>query len=161
MPKSIRQMMTVGCFARSLEDLRLCFSVIAGADPQQPDVPPVPLGTPASKAIEDLNIAWITHWEAIPVFSEIRAAVGSVAARLSQAGATVQPWPTETLDLAELFQVCNQVTAFNNVYAQPSDWPTARRALSFMFREATQGIDRAVGDFHTPPMVQSSHLSRD
>ncbi len=32
MPVCIRQMMTVGCFARSLEDLKLCFSLIAGAD---------------------------------------------------------------------------------------------------------------------------------
>ena len=43
MPLSIRQMMTVGCFARSLEDIRLCFSLIAGADLRRPDVPPIPL----------------------------------------------------------------------------------------------------------------------
>jgi amidase len=45
MPLCIRQMMTVGCFARSLEDIRLCFSLIAGADVRRPDVPPIPLDT--------------------------------------------------------------------------------------------------------------------
>jgi amidase len=60
MPKCIYQMMTVGCFARSAEDLRLCFSLIAGADNLQPDVPPVPLDTPPSKSLSDLKIAWGT-----------------------------------------------------------------------------------------------------
>jgi amidase len=35
MPHCLRQMITVGCFGRSLADIRLCFSLIAGADPRQ------------------------------------------------------------------------------------------------------------------------------
>jgi amidase len=138
MPKCIRQMMTVGCFARSIEDLRLCFSVIAGADPLQPDVPPVPLDTLSSKSLQDLQISWIDAWDEVPVFSEIKAAIESVAQTLAQSGATVQRWQPENLDLAEMFRVCNQVTAFNNVYAQPPNWETNLRALGFIFREATQ-----------------------
>ncbi|KAM3092941.1 amidase [Phormidesmis sp. 146-12] len=139
MPKCIRQMMTVGCFARSVEDLRLCFSVIAGADPLQPDVPPVPLDTPSGKSLSNLQITWMDGWDEVPVCSEIAAAIQSVIQTLMQSGSNVQRWQPDNLDLAEMFQVCNQVTAFNNVYAQASDWNTARRALSFMFREATQG----------------------
>jgi len=56
MPKCIRQMMTVGCLARSVEDLRLCFSLIAGADPQQPDIPPVPLDTPSDRRKQDYRL---------------------------------------------------------------------------------------------------------
>lgn len=33
-PKCVRQMLAVGPWARSVEDLRLCFSLIAGADLQ-------------------------------------------------------------------------------------------------------------------------------
>lgn len=139
MPKCIRQMMTVGCFARSVEDLRLCFSLIAGADHLQPDVPPVPLDVPSNKSLPDLQIAWMDGWDEIPVFSEIKAAIQSVAQSLTHAGAGVQRWKPENLDLAKMFRVCNQVTAFNNVYAQPNDRHTALRALPFMFREATQG----------------------
>jgi amidase len=139
MPKCIRQMMTVGCFARSIEDLQLCFSVIAGADPLQPDVPPVPLDTPSSKSLQDLQISWIDGWDEVPVFSEIKAAIESVAQTLAQSGANVQRWQPENLNLAEMFRVCNQVTAFNNVYAQPPSRETNLRALGFIFREATQG----------------------
>lgn len=139
MPKCIRQMMTVGCFARSIEDLRLCFSVIAGADPLQPDIPPVPLDTPSSKSLQDLQISWIDSWDEVPVFSEIKAAIESVAQTLTQFEANVQRWQPENLNLAEMFRVCNQITAFNNVYAQPPNRDTNLRALGFIFREATQG----------------------
>lgn len=139
MPKCIRQMMTVGCFARSVEDLRLCFSLIAGADPLQPDVPPVPLDTPSEKSLSSLRIAWMNGLNEIPIALEIQEAIQSVAQTLSQTGAEVQHWIPEHLDLAGMFQICNQVTAFNNVYAQSSDWETTRDALAFMFREATQG----------------------
>lgn len=59
MPVCIRQMMTVGCFARSLEDIRLCFSLIAGSDIRRPDVPPIPFDTPSGKSLHNLKIAWI------------------------------------------------------------------------------------------------------
>jgi amidase len=139
MPKCIRQVMTVGCFARSIEDLRLCFSVIAGADPLQPDVPPVPLDTPSGKVLSDLQIAWMDSWNEVPVFSEIKVAIQSASQILAQSGENVQRWQPKNLNLTEIFQVCNQITAFNNAYAQASDLDTARRALPFMFREATQG----------------------
>lgn len=59
MPVCIRQMMTVGCFARSLEDIRLCFSLIPGSDIRRPDVPPIPFDTPSGKSLHNLKIAWI------------------------------------------------------------------------------------------------------
>jgi amidase len=57
MPYCLRQMMTVGCFARSLADIRLCFSLIAGPDPRRPDVPPVALDTPSGKPLQALKLA--------------------------------------------------------------------------------------------------------
>ncbi|HIK14960.1 MAG TPA: amidase [Leptolyngbyaceae cyanobacterium M33_DOE_097] len=59
MPVCFRQMMTVGCFVRSLEDLQLCFSLIAGTDTRRPDVLPVPLDIPAGQVLPNLKIAWI------------------------------------------------------------------------------------------------------
>jgi amidase len=151
MPKCIRQIMTVGCFARSVEDLRLCFSLIMGADDQQSDVPPVPMDVPSHQALPDRKIAWSDAWEEIPVCSEIKIAIQSVAQKLTQTGAKVQRWPPENLDLATMAQVFNQLTAFNNIYAQPSNWESNRRALAFMFREATQG---------EPTLRQFSNLSQ-
>jgi Asp-tRNA(Asn)/Glu-tRNA(Gln) amidotransferase A subunit family amidase len=56
MPICLRQMMTVGCFARSIADLQLCFELIVGADPRRPDVPPVPLDLPSGKSLAQIKI---------------------------------------------------------------------------------------------------------
>lgn len=91
MPVCIRQMITVGCFARSLEDLQLCFSLIAGADDRRPDVPPLPLDIPAGKALPNLKIAWIDRWTEVPVASEIRVAMQAARQKLVQANVQINP----------------------------------------------------------------------
>lgn len=139
MPKCIRQLMTVGSFARSLEDLRLCLSLTVGQDSRQPDTPPVPLDQPLSKSIEHLRIAWMDGWDEIPVASEIKAAIEIVASKLTQVGAEVELWKPLDLDLKAAFQVCNQLTALNFVYSQPADFNTAKKTFPVMFREATEG----------------------
>jgi amidase len=75
MPACLRHMLTVGCFARSLEDLKLCFAVIAGADDRRPDVPPVPLDSPAVRPLQQLKIAWMDQLAEVPVAADIRAAM--------------------------------------------------------------------------------------
>lgn len=139
MPKCIRQLMTVGSFARSLEDLRLCLSLTVGTDLRQPDTPPVPLDKPLSKSIQHLKIAWMDGWDQIPVASEIIEAMETVARQLTQVGADVELWKPLQFELKEAFQVCNQLTALNFVYSQPADFDTAKKSFSVMFREATEG----------------------
>ena len=138
MPKCIRQLMTVGSFARSIEDLQLCLSLTVGADPRQPDIPPVPLDQPGAKTIQNLRIAWMDSWEEIPVASEIQKAIAIAADKLTQTGVNVEYWKPQ-LDLKKAFQACNQLTALNFIYSQPSDFDTAKKTFPVMFREATQG----------------------
>lgn len=139
MPKCIRQMMTVGCFSRSVDDLELCFSLLAGVDPHQPDVPPVPLGNAPPRSLASLRIAWMDGLDEIPVCLEIRQAIQSACGLLSEAGARVVNWIPEQPSLPAMFHCCSQVTAFNNVYAQVADWQARREVAVFMLREATQG----------------------
>lgn len=139
MPKCIRQMLTVGCLARSVEDLQLCFSSIAGVDPQQPDIPPVPLDLPEEKSLHSLRVAWTDGWSEVPVAADIQAALQGVAKELERAGVPVQSWIPEDFDLAAMLQIYNRLSAFNNVYAQPIDLDAVRKTIPFMFREATQG----------------------
>jgi amidase len=139
MPKTIRQMLTVGSLARSIEDLRLCFSLIAGADPSQPDIPPVPLDTPSEKSLQNLRVAWIDGWDEVPVASEIQAAIQSVVNDLDQAGVHVERWIPTHFDLQETLQLYYQVVAFNMVYTQPIDLDGVSNTIPLMFREATQG----------------------
>lgn len=92
MPICLRQMMTTGCLARSLADIRLCFSLIAGADPRRPDVPPVGLDVPLSKSLSHLKIAWIDQWHEVPVSGETHIAMQTVKQKLEQAGAKIDCW---------------------------------------------------------------------
>jgi amidase len=149
MPHCLRQMMTVGCFARSLEDLRLCFSLIAGADSRRPDVPPVPLDAPSDKPLSVLKIAWSDQWSAVPVATEIRTAMQRVAETLTQAGAQLHSWMPPDFDLSTILNLYTRVAAYTNIYAQPVDRYNLRRSLKQIFRTATQGDKalRQLGDF--------------
>ena len=112
MSKCIRQLMTVGFFARSVEDLQLCLSLTVGTDPRQPDITPVPLDRPSEKPLQNLPIAWTDGWEEIPIALEIQQAIRSVADKLNQLGAYIEHWTPPQFDLKEAFRVCNQLTAF-------------------------------------------------
>ena len=58
--------------------------------------------------------------------------------KLTQTGADVEYWKPQ-LDLKKAFQACNQLTALNFIYSQPSDFDTAKKTFPVIFREATQG----------------------
>ena len=62
----IRHMLRVGAFARSIADLQLCFSLIAGADDRQPDIPNLPLNQP-KKELSNLKIAWTKGYDFLPI----------------------------------------------------------------------------------------------
>ncbi len=149
MPHCIRQMMTVGCFARSLEDIRLCFSLIAGADPRRPDVPPVPLDTPSGKSLKDLKIAWADEWSEVPVAAEIRAVMQAIAHTLETSGVCIESWRPPSFDLSAIFDLYGRMAAYLNKYAQPIDRHNVKRSLELLFRTATQGDKtlRQLGNF--------------
>ncbi|MEP0919895.1 amidase [Leptolyngbya sp. DQ-M1] len=121
MPYCLRQMMTVGCFARSLTDLRLCFSLIAGAEPRRPDVPSIPLDTPSGQSLSDLKIAWTDQWAQVPVAAESRTAMQQVIETLAQSGVQVRHWLPENFDVPAILNLYTRMAAYINRYAQPVD----------------------------------------
>lgn len=149
MPVCLRQMITVGCFARSLEDIRLCFSLIAGSDIRRPDVPPIPFDTPSGKSLQNLKIAWIDEWVEVPVASEIRVAMTAIVQTLTQAGVQIERWLPKNFDLSKTLNLYGRMAAYINIYAQPVDRYNLRRNWQQIFRTATQGDKelRKLGDF--------------
>jgi amidase len=149
MPICLRQMMTVGCFARSIADLQLCFEIIAGADPRRPDVPPIPMNKPATKSLADLQIAWSDEWAEISVAMEIKSLMAASAQKLTVAGATVAHWMPPNFNLSEIFGLYGRMAAYVNKYAQPIDFYNLRRSIELLWRTATQGEQqlRQLGDF--------------
>jgi amidase len=159
-PLCVRQMMTVGCFARSLEDIQLGFSLMAGADVRRPDVPPVPLDTPSGKLLPDLKIAWVDQWAEIPVASDIRNAMQKVAQALMGSGSQVEHWLPQDFDTSKMLNLYMRVAAYNSTYAQPRDRYNLRRSLELIYRTATQGDKelKQLGDFSRflPELVNPS-----
>jgi amidase len=76
-------MSTIGPMARTVEDLALLYSIIAGPDGLDTDVPPLPVGQAAAIELKDLRIAVAPTFPAIPVASEIRGAIRQLAAALA------------------------------------------------------------------------------
>ena len=82
-PRPLRIMSTIGPMARTADDLALLYSIIAGPDGRDTEVPPVPVGQPAGGELRDLRIAVAPTFPGIPVAAEIRAAVSRLATQLS------------------------------------------------------------------------------
>jgi amidase len=113
-PRCIRQMLTVGALARSVEDLHLCLQLIAGCDRYQPDIPPVPLDTPTGKTLQNLKIAWTDEWLNFPVSSQIKSAIGAVASKLANVGTQIEQWVPEFYFVAA-WQIYYAVATYLNV----------------------------------------------
>ncbi len=145
----LRQMITVGCFGRSLADLQLCFSLIAGADDRRPDVPPVPLDIPTGKTWQNLKIAWLEQWAEVTVDAEIQSAMQAVRQRLVEAKIHIENWQPKNFNLSQILNLYGRLAAYINIYAQPVDRYNLRRSLIQIFRTATQGDRslRKLGDF--------------
>ncbi|NEO97504.1 MAG: amidase [Symploca sp. SIO2E9] len=85
-PKYLRHMLRIGPLARSVEDLQLCFNIIAGADSKQPEIPPVPLDQPTGKKLSEIRIAWTYGYDFLPINKDTRLAIQTLVNRLTNAG---------------------------------------------------------------------------
>lgn len=80
----------VGPMARTIDDLRLLFEVMAGPEDGDPMAAPVPLGAPSEKSLAQLRIGFFEDDGRIPVTPETRAAVQRARACLQARGYTVE-----------------------------------------------------------------------
>jgi len=151
MSHCIRQMLVAGPIARSIEDLQLSFSLIAGVDPRSPEVPPVPLDSPNRKSLQNLKIAWIDELNLYPVAQSIKSTMQAVAQKLSNAGTQIEQWMPK-FDFVFAWQIYYTVATYNVVYSSPLNLNYIRESLAFLFREATQG-DRSLRQLSNVPKI--------
>jgi amidase len=137
-PRGLRQMLTVGGLARSIEDLSLCLQLIAGADPVQPDIPPVLLDRPTSQSLQTRRIAWSEEWSPYPVSTEIKLALQSTATKLTLAGISLEKYVPD-FDFPALWQTYYKLAAYNLIYSQSLTAADVWKNLAFLFRDGTQG----------------------
>ncbi|MDF5715217.1 MAG: amidase, partial [Rhizonema sp. NSF051] len=89
-PKTIRYLQTVGPLARSVEDLRLCLSLIEGPDPRQPEVLPIPIQVNPVTTLKSCRYAWTEGFGDIPSSAETKAALEKLASSLADLGCCVE-----------------------------------------------------------------------
>jgi amidase len=82
-PRPIRIMSCIGPMARTVEDLALLYSIIAGPDGHDTEVAPVPVDEVSNVELKNLRIAFAPNLPGFPIAAEMRAAVEELAMRLS------------------------------------------------------------------------------
>ncbi|HLO27843.1 MAG TPA: amidase [Anaerolineales bacterium] len=113
-PRGVRIMGVIGPLARHIDDLELAFSIIAGADGYDTDVPPVSLKQENPPSFQGLRIAWTSAFPGVPVASEIRQAIERLAMELARQGSCVEeclPEVNFAQQRALYFELLNDVMA--------------------------------------------------
>src|SRR5713101_1922246 len=82
-PRSVRIMSCIGPMARTVEDLALLYSIIAGPDGHDTEVQPVPIDEMPKLELKQLRIAFAPTFPGFPVAADIRDAVEKLARQLS------------------------------------------------------------------------------
>src|SRR5712691_2242127 len=89
-PRSVRIMSCIGPMARTVEDLALLYSIIAGPDGRDTEVQPVPVDEVPTLDLKNLRVAFAPTFPGFPVAAEIREAVEAVAQQLDPFCAAVE-----------------------------------------------------------------------
>lgn len=97
-PRSVRIMSCIGPMARTAEDLALLYSIIAGPDGRDTDVPPVPAGEPPELELASLRIAVAPTFPGLPAAADVRRAIEQLARELDRSGAFVEAAALPELD---------------------------------------------------------------
>jgi len=105
----VRHMAANGPLARSVSDLRLGLSVIAGPDGRDLDVAPVPLIDMPKRPLATLRFAWSDDFGGVPVSAETREALAQLAADLQQAGCLVERQNPADFDFQDAWRTYGQI----------------------------------------------------
>jgi amidase len=90
MPRLDRVFSAAGPMARTADDIALLFRLLAGADPRDPDVAPVPATDEEPRDIRGLRVAIAPSMAGIRSTREIAGVLAQLGARLSDLGARVE-----------------------------------------------------------------------
>ncbi len=107
--RSVRHVATPGPLARSVQDLALALQVIAGPDPRQPEVPPVPLTPAAERPWNTLRVAWTDDFGGLPVTCDTRAALAQLVTALEQRGCTVARRMPNHFDFPAVWEIYGEL----------------------------------------------------
>jgi amidase len=100
-PRSVRVMSCIGPIARTVEDLALLYSIIAGPDGRDTEVQPVPVDKMPQLTLKHLRVALAPTFPGLPVTMEIRGAVEELTKQLRPLCAAVEEATLPQLDFTQ------------------------------------------------------------
>ena len=129
----IRHMLRVGAFARSIEDLYLCFSLIVGADDRQPDIPDLPLNQPQNRESSSLKIAWTKGYDFIPTDNDTKVCLQNFIGSLSNVGCCLVESTPTNLDWSDILTDYG-ILSFCELFASTPSIKDIFRGFQFSFK---------------------------
>lgn len=127
---SIRHLFSIGPVARSIDDLKLAFSIIAGADPKDVDVPAIPIVYPKPRPLKALRIAWTDQFPGVKVSNDTTAAMKAFAERLAAKGISVEKINPPGFDFDDAWKTYGNLLSMElGVYI-----PSSVRLAVYVFR---------------------------
>ena len=155
-PKIIRHMLRVGTLARSVADLQLCFSLIAGADIEQPEIPPVPVVFPPEPTLSRLKIAWSYGYDLLPVSEDTRSAIKSFINLLDDDNCQLTECNPTDVDWEEVLAYYGAFSSLE-LFASGS-WKNLLDGLQFGIK--TEFLARTQTSFRSgTPLTRKSYLN--
>jgi amidase len=141
-PRSVRIMSCIGPMARTIEDLALLYSIIAGPDGDDTEVAPVPIDTVPQLALKDLRIAFAPTFPGIPVAAEIRASVEELAKQLTPLCTAIEEAPLPQVDFnQELVRAGEMIGMITGAFQQED---TERPITLAQYLEALHFRDQSI-----------------
>ncbi|MCU0537374.1 MAG: amidase [Hydrococcus sp. Prado102] len=133
-PRCVRHMLSAGPFARSIEDLKLCLSIIAGSDRRQPDIPPIPLDVPSDKPLATKRIAWTDKLGNIPVTKDTKELIQKLVTHLESFGTQIERSIPDEFNFDAAWETYGEVLVYE-LYVAESIFSSQsmRRSLNFLF----------------------------
>ncbi len=141
-PRSVRIMSCIGPMARSVEDLALLYSIIAGPDGRDTEVAPAPVDEMSNLELKQLRIAVAPTFPGFPVAAEIRAAVEELARQLHPLCAAVGAATLPAVDFHQELVSAGALTGMTTGAFQPEE--QERPATLARYLEALHNRDQSI-----------------
>lgn len=130
-PRAPRHFGFPGPLARSVADLRLALSLLAGPDGRQHEVPPVPWEHAPAARLDGARIAWTDRLGPVRADADTTTAIAALAERLAGAGASLTRAEPGDLDAEDAWQTWGELFAAEYGATVPG---YARAVLRWRFR---------------------------
>jgi amidase len=108
LPKTIRHLQTVGIMARSVEDLRLCLSVIEQPQSTTAEIETISAHQP-SLPLSSCRLAWTERFADIPVTTEMSGVMRQLSTPLAHQGCEIKERSPPDFDFNQVWETYNTI----------------------------------------------------